>query len=266
MAVKKNISKGRRRIRKYKYLFLELGKKINNSSIVKKIAFRFPNGYRFLSARFSLYRFSGLPLTFLVFTAFANFIVFNELADLIVTSHGIVALDTSISQFFFDLRTKEVAVPMFYFSKIGSFPFVMGVGAITIVVLIYFRKYVYILALVVSLCGTALTIYFSKPHYQRARPDMFKYYDASSFSFPSGHSIIAVAFYGLLLYFLIRNIKKQMTVSIIAALIFINSIGFSRIYLGVHYFTDVIAGFALGALWLMLAISIVEWENTKGVE
>jgi membrane-associated phospholipid phosphatase len=95
---------------------------------------------------------------------------------------------------------------------------------------------------------------------------MFKYYDASSFSFPSGHSIIAIAFYGLLFYFLIRNLKKHHLSSAIGALLFVNFIGFTRIYLGVHYFTDVIAGFALGGMWLLLAISIVEWENIKGIE
>jgi len=265
MAVK-NISRSGRRIRKYKYLFLELGKKIQGSFFVKSFAIRFPKAYRFLWARFSLYKFSGLPLTFLVFTALSNFLVFNTIADIIVLSSGIVSLDTSISQYFFDLRTKAVAIPIFYFSKIGSLPFVLGIGSVTIIILFFLKKYVYILALLVSLSGTALTIYFSKPHYQRVRPEVFMYYDAASFSFPSGHSIIAVAFYGLLSYFLIRNIKQHHGYSIVGAFIFINFIGFTRIYLGVHYFTDVIAGFAIGAMWLMLAISIVEWENTKGVE
>ncbi|MDQ3050846.1 MAG: phosphatase PAP2 family protein [Bacteroidota bacterium] len=265
MAVK-NISKGRRRIRKYKYLFLELGKKIHRSSFVKSFALRFPKVYRFITARFSLYKFAGLPLTFLLIAGFSNFLVFYEIADLVVESEGIVTLDTSISKFFFDLRTTEVVVPMFYFSKIGSFPFVAVLALLTIALLLFLKKYVYILALLVSLGGTAVTVYFSKPHFQRARPELFKYYDASPFSFPSGHSIIAVAFYGLLFYFLIRNLNRHLGYSITGAFIFVNFIGFSRIYLGVHYFTDVVAGFAIGALWLMLAISIVEWENTKGVE
>lgn len=265
MAIK-NISSGRRRIRKYKYLFLELGKKINSSSFVRAFAKRFPQAYRFLAARLSLYKFSGLPLTFLLIVAYSNYLVFNQVADIIIEKEGLVNLDTSISQYFYDLRTEEVAIPMFYFSKIGSFPFVIGIASLVTVLLLFLKKYVYILALLVSLSGTGLTVYFSKPHFQRARPDLFKYYDASSFSFPSGHSIIAVAFYGLLFYFLIRNIKKHLGYSMAGAFIFVNFIGFSRIYLGVHYFTDVVAGFALGALWLMLAISIVEWENTKGIE
>ncbi len=265
MAVK-TISSGRRRIRKYKYLFLELGKKINNSEVVMAFAGRFPGAYRFLAARLSLYKFSGLPLTFLLVVAYSNYLVFNQVSDIIIEKEGIVNLDTSISQYFYDLRTEKVAIPMFYFSKIGSFPFVIGIAAVVAVLLLFLKKYVYILALLVSLSGTGLTVYFSKPHYQRARPDLFKYYDASSFSFPSGHSIIAVAFYGLLFYFLIRNIKKHLGYSMTGAFVFVNLIGFSRIYLGVHYFTDVVAGFALGALWLMLAISIVEWENTKGIE
>ena len=265
MAVK-NISKTRRRIRKYKYLFLELGKKINNTKVVKRFALHFPKAYRFLSARFSLYNFSGLPLTFLVCTAIANFLVFNEMAELIVNTKGIVSLDTSISRYFFDMRTKGVVVPIYYFSKIGSLPFVAVIATVTTIILIFLKKYVYILALVISLAGTVLTLQFSKPHFHRDRPGIYKYYNASSFSFPSGHSIIAVSFYGLLFYFLIRNIKKHQVYSIAGALLFINFIGFSRIYLCVHYFTDVVAGFALGGMWLMVAISIVEWENSKGVE
>lgn len=82
----------------------------------------------------------------------------------------------------------------------------------------------------------------------RERPNILRLIPIDGYSFPSGHSIISVSFYGYLITYILEHTKK--TWLIILGVLFILGIGFSRIYLGVHYFSDVLAGYSLGALTL----------------
>ena len=83
--------------------------------------------------------------------------------------------------------------------------------------------------------------------------------EESSFSFPSGHAMASMAFYGLIIYFIDKNMKNEKLKKIISIslsiLIFL--IGISRIYLGVHYASDVIAGFAISIVYLILYITYI---------
>lgn len=94
---------------------------------------------------------------------------------------------------------------------------------------------------------------------QRPRPEEFRIINESGYSFPSGHSMISMAFYGFLIYLIYKNVKnKYLKWSLIAVLgILIISIGISRIYLGVHYTSDVVAGFLIAISYLIIYISII---------
>ena len=93
---------------------------------------------------------------------------------------------------------------------------------------------------------------------QRPRPTDFKLIDESGYSFPSGHAMISVAFYGYLIFLIYKYIKnkiiKFLLISLLVILIII--IGISRIYLGVHYTSDVLAGFLISLSYLIMYISI----------
>ena len=94
---------------------------------------------------------------------------------------------------------------------------------------------------------------------QRPRPEEFRIINESGYSFPSGHSMISMAFYGFLIYLIYKNIKnKYLKWTLITVLgILIVSIGISRIYLGVHYTSDVAAGFLVAIAYLIIYISMV---------
>lgn len=94
---------------------------------------------------------------------------------------------------------------------------------------------------------------------QRPRPEGFRIINESGYSFPSGHSMVSMAFYGFLIYLIYKNVKnKYLKWSLITILgILIISIGISRIYLGVHYTSDVLAGFLVAISYLIVYISIV---------
>lgn len=95
---------------------------------------------------------------------------------------------------------------------------------------------------------------------QRPRPIEFRIIDESGYSFPSGHSMVSTAFYGFLIYLIYKNVKnKYLRNSLIIILsILIILIGTSRIYLGVHYTSDVIAGFLISISYLIIFITTTQ--------
>jgi len=111
---------------------------------------------------------------------------------------------------------------------------------------------------VVSLGSITLNLAL-KQFYHRPRP-LLPLVSASGLSFPSGHAMISTSFYGLLIYlcytYVRRPVWRWLFVSGLAVLIVL--IGFTRVYLRVHYATDVLAGFTAGLVWLLVAIPILK--------
>ena len=128
----------------------------------------------------------------------------------------------------------------------------------------YLKNYKkYIIPFFISVGGSFFTGFFGKIIWQRPRPLAVAVYVEHSWSFPSGHAILVVSLYGFLIYFFWKNFKKR--INKIAALFFglliILTIGFSRLYLGVHYLSDVLVGYLVGIFWLVISIWLVEYKK-----
>ncbi len=126
------------------------------------------------------------------------------------------------------------------------------------------RKWKKLILLFSSVAGGALLNLALKNIFQRTRPAIPGAYLAETgFSFPSGHSMISLVFYGMVAYLAwsyVRN-KRWKGMMIAGALMICALIGFSRLYLGVHFLTDVLAGWAAGGMWLAVCILGDLWQK-----
>lgn len=170
---------------------------------------------------------------------------------------AIVLADARVANFLVGFRSTELTKIFLWITLLGKWQVVLIFVFSTIGILWLRRKRAYIAPLLFALLGSEIFIWLGKIIFHRTRPEAAVYPEAS-FSFPSGHATIAVVFYGFLTYILIHNKKRWNTK---ASLFFLGAIilffiGFSRLYLGVHYLSDVLGGYLLGMLWLIVAISI----------
>ncbi|QHS24560.1 phosphatase PAP2 family protein [Virgibacillus sp. MSP4-1] len=125
----------------------------------------------------------------------------------------------------------------------------------------YQRRKWRILYFAVAMIGISVLTTVLKGLYERKRPSILAEYDGTGFSFPSGHSTGSMVFYGFLIYLTIRSGLHAYVKWLIYLLlvIIILAIGFSRIYLNVHYATDVIAGYLIGLIWLVSCVLVLEY-------
>lgn len=127
-----------------------------------------------------------------------------------------------------------------------------------IILLFTLNKRIDKIALIANLSIVVIINQVLKYIIKRPRPIGYRLVSASGYSFPSGHMMASIAFYGFLIYLInmkVNNKKiKYILISLLSIIIIL--IGFSRIYLGVHYLTDVIAGFLLGFIYLIIFIDI----------
>jgi membrane-associated phospholipid phosphatase len=150
---------------------------------------------------------------------------------------------------------------MLFFTFLGSHLFLIPANLLLIFYFLFamHKNWFSIRILTIALSSLAL-MFLLKYLFQRKRPLSPLLKAAKGLSFPSGHSIMAVTFYGLLLYILLHTIEadwlKYFAIVIIILLIVL--IGFSRIYLRVHYASDVLAGFIIGLLWLLISLAVIK--------
>lgn len=153
--------------------------------------------------------------------------------------------------FISDDMTKVVKVITWFGSTVG-------IILMCILSMFIFRDKKINIAIVINL--TAVTIFNNllKVVFMRARPDINPLVIETSYSFPSGHSMISMAFYGYLIYLIYnhKNNKKVKWILILMLSVIILLIGISRIYLGVHYASDVIGGFCFSIAYLIIFVYV----------
>jgi undecaprenyl-diphosphatase len=172
--------------------------------------------------------------------------------------HELGTFDTVITQYIQSSAANELTKVAILITQIGSPCFDIIVMIISGGYLLFRLKHTWeALVLAISLAGRGLLNYALKNIFHRTRPDIQHLVNAGGYSFPSGHAMISATFYGMLGYLIWLNLHERNKPSwyvIVVTAIFITAIGVSRIYLGVHFPSDVVAGFAAGGIWLVACI------------
>lgn len=179
----------------------------------------------------------------------------------LVCTNTIEPLDNATSSFIISIRSPELTNTMNIITNIsGSYALIV----FTTLFIILIKKKKYPLAITINLIAVFITSQLAKAIVERDRPlDMLV--SAPGYSYPSGHSMVGLAYFSFLSYLVIKYIPNKI-VKIILPIVFtitILLVGFSRIYLGVHYLSDVLAGFLLGAIYLIIFINIYPLEEQK---
>jgi undecaprenyl-diphosphatase len=141
------------------------------------------------------------------------------------------------------------------FSKVtwlGDGWFVTGLGMLAAVLLLLRKQWTFLFWWIVALAGGGVLNLVLKATFERDRPPLTATLDAGGWSFPSGHAVGATIAYGMLAYFLILMFPRYFRVIASFATLIIFLVGGSRLYLGAHYVSDVLAGYLVGFFWVAL--------------
>ena len=205
---------------------------------------KFPKAIALLSTELvllSLSFFISLALLFIVIRKifyYKEYTIDNKIFDYL--SLHITATNTAIMQFF---------------SFLGSQQFLVPAWLLICVYYLFIRKNKwYFIKLATIGASNLLLMLGLKFFFNRPRPLVPLLKELPGLSFPSGHSFMSLIFYGLVIYIIYRDVSNKWLkwFAIIMLVIIIFLIGFSRVYLRVHYSSDVIAGFCFGILSLMI--------------
>ena len=178
---------------------------------------------------------------------------------ILVFTNNFSYIDDKIESFILSIRNKNLTDTMNTITNIGS---AYSLIVITILLLFFLKNKKTCLLITLNLIFSFLSSQIVKFILQRERPINIGLVSASGYSYPSGHSMVSMAYFGFIAYLIYKNISNVFLKIIFIMLFILLSIviGFSRIYLGVHYFSDVLGGFLLSIFYLSLFINI---NNTR---
>ncbi|MED2708468.1 MULTISPECIES: phosphatase PAP2 family protein [Bacillus cereus group] len=173
-----------------------------------------------------------------------------------VHAGGVTVMDTYVRGLVKGLQTESSLTFFSYFTKLGS---AIGIVTILIISLLVFWQKRYYAAMIVYPMGVLITHLVNKgikEFVKRERPSLNEALDALGYSFPSGHAMLSIMTFGFLTYIIAANLKSVTGKYVITILmgILIVSIGLSRVILNVHYPTDILAGYCVGGILLIIAI------------
>ena len=217
--------------------------------------------FHWLGKRLTKGNFNGLTLTIMSFIFFWALLQLAGITEDFASNDTIVLIDQSFDKLMLFFRNPAGIRFFLFFTALGSLPVALTILASLSYYAWINRRRLFIVPLWLTYLSASAASLIGKLALHRARPP-FPVYSEANYSFPSGHATTAVAVYGFLIYFVWKYSKNRYRkfFGFVAGCLIIFLIGFSRLYLGVHYLSDVWAGSLLGLLWLIAGISWAEWR------
>ncbi len=224
---------------------------------------RHPHAVHFIRSRVSTTSFTGLPLTLLTLAFLYTVSLLLGIVQDYLFSDPLISADLRIANLLYAFRTPAALKFFAFVTLLGSAGVIVVTAALMSVVLWYRRQRLFILTLWLTLVVSEGATFLGKILFHRERPDVFlRAITEKSFSFPSGHATAAAAFYGVVAYLMIRTSRtwRARVHTLFGVLLCLALIDVSRLYLGVHFLSDVLAGDLVGLAGLLLAVSVTEWR------
>ena len=215
---------------------------------------------RFFRARLSPEGYLGLHLTLGALLLVAASAIFGAIAEDVSTAAAITLLDVRIAQWLHGHATPTVTSVMLIVSTING---IAGIIVLSIGLACYLwrrRAWYWMLSVLIAVAGGTLLNVAMKYAFHRARPSFDDpLLTLTTYSFPSGHTAGSTVFYGVLSCYLFSRYHTWPARCLIATLatMMVALVGSSRMYLGVHYFSDVAGAIAEGIAWLALSVTAV---------
>lgn len=224
------------------------------------LAARWPRLYAVLARRVNPHSFAGLPLTLMAIAALYVFGLFGGLIEDLLQREGIILFDADINALFAACRVTPLLEAFLWLTAFGSSPAIVAVGVVATGFLWSHSRSFLVAPLWITVLGAQATTWAGKYVIGRERPGFIEAASAVAPSFPSAHATAAMAVYGFIAYVIARELP---TARARFELVFwtatmVTSIGFSRIFLGVHYTSDVVGGFLVGTFWLLVGVAGAE--------
>ncbi len=215
----------------------------------------------FLSQRLSPTRVTGLPVTVLVIaTAYFALLYIGTMLNIFRDSR-IIQFDVWLSEALSGFRSPPVLRVFGIATAFGYWAVVMAMALAVSCQLWLNDRQRYLPGLWIALAGNQITVHVLKIIFERTRPAL-AYYPEASFSFPSGHAAVSAAFFGFVTCMLIRERVVGTLMPRAGGLFAILLVGTSRLVLGEHYLSDVVNGYLVGGLWAWFGMWLVTHNGT----
>lgn len=236
-------------------------RRVIRSAPMQAMRRRYPRLWTFFAARFARGEYLGLHLTIGLAISIASMWVFLSITEAVVQREAITRIDVAVLEWMRAHSTPAGTAFARAVSAMGAPRVIAALGLVGLVVLVIRQQWLLVEGWVVALIGGEALNAFLKRLIQRPRPLHSTILSSQSWSFPSGHAMESLVAYGMLAYvlFVLFSWPRRRRIDIaFGATLLILLIGWSRVYLGVHYVSDVIGGFAAGVIWLATCISGME--------
>ncbi|QYF93841.1 phosphatase PAP2 family protein [Massilia sp. PAMC28688] len=219
---------------------------------------RYPRLARHVAARFNPDEVFGLHLTLGAIALVVTMALFGLLASDVVSGAPITVLDEHLAQWF-NRHAHEDWIPLMFGVTHLNHP--VGLMVMSALFVAYLRRrgaHDWMAAVVLAVPGGMLLNVLLKYTFQRARPGFDEpLVQLATYSFPSGHTSGATLFYGVLAAYLVMQWRgaAARALVLLGAAVMVALVAYSRVYLGAHYLSDVLAGVAVGCAWLAICIT-----------
>jgi undecaprenyl-diphosphatase len=222
---------------------------------------RYPRIWTFVASRFARGEYLGLHLTVGLTISFASLWLFVSLTEDVLHHESITRFDAAMLDWIHVHTTPFGHSVARTVTRLGSPRFLASLGLLGAFFLMIRRDWLFLEGWIIALLGGEALNAFLKRLIQRPRPLHSAIASTQSWSFPSGHAMESLIAYGMLAYMLfvlgLWSHRRRVDIALAATLLIL-LIGWSRIYLGVHYVSDVIGGYMGGSIWLAACISGME--------